>query len=295
MRKSIIFLFAMVLSLMLVSGVSAKGMIPEAPPWIGDVPQMEPIPWDVGQFAAYNIDINAEGESINADMRFAIIGEEEIDGENFFWFEFDIYNFGDLPEDLGMGDGDFESFKLQLLMKEYDMKAAQEDPEAMMKDLFAMEIIKRVIFQLNDETPMEIDMSFLQMMGPMLEMSMEMSMDDEMMDQQAAMWDNADWGYEYEDISTPAGSFNEALHLWFNINDETVAMKMNIHSHQDVPLMMMVKLDGTVHEPASGEDVIMDFEIIDYGNDADGWIEGEPELFSFDMMGDMMGGMMGGM
>lgn len=295
MRKSIIFLIAMVLSLMLVSGVSAQGMFGEAPPWIDDVPQMDPTPWEVGQFAAYNIDIEVGDGLINADVRFAVIGEEEIDGENFFWFELDIYNIGDLPEDLGMMGGEFEIFKLQLLMKEYDMKAAQEDPEALMKDLFGMEIIKGVIFQLNDETPMEIDMSFLQMMAPMIEMSMEMGMDNEMIHQQTAMWDDADWGYEYEDISTAAGSFNEALHLWFNVNDDTMAMNMNIYSHQDVPLMMMVKLNGVVHTPTSGEEVNMDFEIIDYGNDAEGWIEGEPELFSFDMMGDMMGGMMGGM
>ena len=120
-------------------------------------------------------------------------------------------------------------------------------------------------------------------------------MEEDVMEQQAAMWDNADWGYEYEDVSTTAGSFNEALHLWFNVNDEKMVMNMDIYSHQDVPLAMMVKLAGTVHEPASGEDVNMDFELIDYGNDADGWIVGEPELFSFDMMGDMMGGMMGGM
>ena len=95
MRKSIIFLIAMVLSLMLVSGVSAQGMIPDAPPWIDDVPQMDPVPWEVGQFAAYNIDVEVEGESMNADLRFAIIGEEQIDGDNFFWFEFDVYNIGE--------------------------------------------------------------------------------------------------------------------------------------------------------------------------------------------------------
>lgn len=296
MRKSLLILSVVVLSLMMITGASAQGMFGEPPPWLDEVPQLDPPAWEAGQFATYRIAIEVEGESINADMRFAIIGVERIAGQDYFWFEFDLFNIGNLPEDIGMMmDEGFDSFKVQILMQEYEMKAAQEDPEAFMEDLFSLKFIKRIIFQVNDDTPVEIDMTILQMFAPMLEMSMETAMDEEMMGDQAELWADADWGYEYVDVKTPAGTFSNALLVWFDVNDATMAMQMNVSSHPDVPLSMLVKLDGTVHEPSTGEDVNMDFVIIDYGNDAGGWITGEPELMSFDMLGEMMGGMMGGM
>jgi hypothetical protein len=126
----------------------------------------------------------------------------------------------------------------------------------------------------------------------MMEMSMDMAMgDEEIQEEMMGMWDDADWGADYKDISVAAGSFDDALHLWFAMNQDEGSVKMDIYSHQDVPLVMLVKMAGKVKDTASGGLVDMDFELIEYGDDAEGWITGEPEMFSFEMMGGMMGGM----
>jgi hypothetical protein len=289
MRKTLVILTLTALMLFMAVSAGATGIMDFQPPWVDEVPEMNPIPWESGQYGIYNFAIEVEGEEITLDIRFALIGEETIGGEDYYWFEVDAYNIGDLPEDVGMGE-EFESFKLQILMKEYDMTSAQDDPEAFLEDLFSLEFIKRVIFQLNDETPMEIDMSFLAMMAPMLEQQMEMAMEDEdIQEEMTGMWDDAEWGYEFEDISTRAGSFSDALHLWFKYEAGGSDADMEIYSHQDVPLMMMVKMIGEIKE---GDDTVdMELELIEYGDDATGWITGEPEMFSFDMMGGMMGEM----
>ncbi len=289
MKNILVILLLTALMLCFTVSAGAAGLMDFQPPWVGEVPEMTPTAWDSGQYCIYNLAVATGGESFATDMRFALIGEEQIDGENYYWFEADIYNISGLPEDSGMGE-EFKSFKLQILMKEYDMTEAQDDPQAFLDDLFGLEFIKRVIFQLNEETPMEIDMSFLAMMAPMLEQQMNMAMEDQTAQEELTnMWDDADWGYEYKDISTRAGNFSDALHMWFKFNKDTSSADMNIYSHEDVPLLMMVKLVGKITE--SGEDVDMTMDLIEMGDDATGWITGEPEMFSFDMMGGMPGSM----
>jgi hypothetical protein len=289
MKNILVILLLTALMLCFSATAGAAGLMDFQPPWVGQVPEITPQPWDSGQYCTYNLAVGAGEENFSADMRFALIGEEQIDGVNYFWFEADIFNISGLTEDTGMGEG-FDSFRLQILMKEYDMTAAQDDPEAFLNDLFSLEFIKRVIFQLNEETPMELDMSFLAMMAPMLEQQMQMAMEDQSAQEEIGdIWKDADWGYEYKDISTSAGSFSDALHMWFKFNQDASSADMSVYSHQDVPLMMMVKLVGKVSE--ADQNVDMDMELTEYGDDATGWITGEPEMFSFDMMGGMPGSM----
>jgi hypothetical protein len=291
MRKTLTILGVMALFLFLMTGAGATGFADWQPPWVDEVPQLEPAPWAAGQYTIYSGAIEAVDGNVSGDVRFAIIGEEEIDGENYFWFEFDVFNVGGLPDDFGAGE-DFESLKVQVLMKEYDMSAVKDDPEAFMKEFFSMEFVKKVIFQLNDETPYDVDLSFLQMMGPMMEMSMDMAMEDEEMQGEiTGMWEDADWGVDNETVTTPAGTFADALHVWFGMDQEDAEVRMDVYSHENVPLVMLVKMVGNVQEHQSGEVVDIDFELIEYGDDAEGWVTGEPQLFSFDMMGDMMGSM----
>ena len=136
MRRTLIILGVLVLSLTMISGVGATGLLDWQPPWVEDIPELEPQPWADGQYATYNIAITVEGETISGDLRFALVGKEDVAGEGHYWFEANVFNIGDLPEDIG--DDDFEKFSIKLLMKEYDMSSMKDDPEAFLEDLFAM-------------------------------------------------------------------------------------------------------------------------------------------------------------
>lgn len=294
MKKAVLVLSILAICLVLGPAAGAAGMFGWDIPWAGEIPQMEPTPWETGQYITYNVEVTAEGETVKGDLRFALVGDENIDGEDYYWFEIDVFNVTDLPEDL-MLDEDFESVRIKILSKEYDFTQAKDDPEAFMQDVFGMEFIKRVIFQLNEDTPYEIDMSFLQMFAPMIEMSMEEGMaglDEE--DVQAAIED-VDWGYDEQTVTTAAGVFADAMHVWVSTGDDSGSVNMNFYTHEDVPLAMIVKVAGEIEDTVSGDNVDVDVELIEYGDDAGTWIVGEPEMFSFDMMGGMGPGMMGEM
>jgi hypothetical protein len=297
MKNQVLILSILLLCFVLAPAVGAQGMgmFGWEPPWVDEIPEMEPPSWEDGQYVTYNFNLAAEGETITADLRCALVGEETIEGEDYHWLEVDVFNVGDLPEDMMIGE-DFESFKVKILMKEYNLTFTEQNPEEFMEDIFSMEFIKRVIFQMNDETPYELDMSFLQMFAPMMEMAMEEAEGMEPPEEFEDMMENVDWGMDTQTVTTPAGTFADTLYLWFTTGDEAGNMNMNIYAHEDVPLTVLVKLAGEVEDTYQGGAFDMNIELIDYGDGAESWITGEPELFSFDMMGDMMGmGMMGEM
>ena len=290
MRKSILVLSIMLLCLLFGSAANAQsmGMMDWKAPWLGQIEQITPAPWASGQYATYHavLDIGDE-EPLEGDLRCAVVGQETVDGAKYNWFELDIFNIGSLPADMGTGD-EFQSFRVKLLMKEYDFSSTENDPKKLMDALINQELIKRIIFQKNEETPQELDMSIFQMMAPMMQMALE---NPEMMNPEGTATnplENADWGSGKETVTTSAGTFTDCLYLWFTSGDPTSKVKMNIYSHGDIPLTVLVKVKGEITDTYSGKVVNMDIELAGYGKDAATWIKGEPVLFN---LGDMGMGM----
>jgi len=286
MRKSVLILGIILLCLMLGSTVNAQGMgmMDWKAPWLGQIEPIKPAAWANGQYATYHAVFDVDGQPISGDMRCAVVGQETIDGANYNWFEMDIYNIGNLPADMALS-ADFKSLRVKLLMKEYDFSSAEKDPKELMDALINQELIKRVIFQLNEDTPQEIDMAILQMFAPMMQMALE---NPEMAAPPEGMpniMENIDWGSGKETVTTAAGTFADCLYLWFSSGDDKGQVKMNIYSHGDIPLTVLVKLGGEIKDTYSGKVVNLNIELIEYGKDAGSWIKGEPVMFSFDMMG----------
>ena len=292
MRKPILILGIMFFCLMLAPALSAQGtgMMDWKAPWLGEIEPIKPAPWATGQYATYHAAFDIDGQPVSGDMRCAIVGQETVDSAKYNWFEFDIFNLGNLPADMALS-ANFQSLRVKMLMKEYDFSSAEKNPKEFMDALINQELIKRVIFQLNEDTPQEIDMSILQMLAPMMEMAMENPQMTNPSGDTTNMMENIDWGSGTETVSTQAGTFANCLYLWFTGGDEKGSVKMNIYSHADIPLTVLVKLGGEIKDTYSGKVVNMNIELIEYGEDAGSWVKGEPVMFSFDMMG--MGNMAG--
>jgi hypothetical protein len=291
MKKTTFILMILVFSLMFIpSAVAGTSMFDWEAPWIGQIPEINPAPWSDGQYATYNVTAGPTDEVVKADLRVALVGKETIDNKDYHWIELDLFNLKDLPKDLTM-DEEFNSFRLKLLMSEYNFTFTKDNPEQVLQDLMNGEIVKRVIFQMNEDTPYEIDMSWLQMLAPMMEMQMQ-DMEGSQDEDVAKALEDMDWGYDTENVTTPAGTFADALKLWFNMGDESTNVKMNIYAHEQVPLSVLVKVTGKIEDTVSGDNFDVAVELAKYGNDAETWITGEPQMFSFDMMGGAPG-MMG--
>ena len=289
MRGANVILSILVACLFLTPAVSAQSFLDWDMPWVGEIPDLEVKDWSVGQYVTYKATVNYEEENLEGSVRLALVGQDIVEGEDFYWFELDLFDISDLPEDFSGIDAG--AFKIKLLIKEYDLKATEVDPEQLIQDIFSMKFINRVIFQLNDDEPMEIDSSILEMFSQMMDPEMLMQdMSSEKPDEIMDMIDDLDWGVDYTNVNTPAGSFSDAMNIWVAGGDETGEAKLNIYCAEDLPISGLVKLDGSFTDSYSEESVDFVLELIEYGNDAESWVEGTPVLFSFE---NMMGGMGG--
>ena len=283
----------------LLLGISSP-VSAEFNPWSDfKLPQVKPPQIQVGQSASYKINLvgvpDAEGP-ITGNFRIAVVGMETIEGQPFYWFEYDIGNLVGLPADVS---GFVSSLKLKVLAKNIPQDKYQDDPKALMQEFARGNIMRKLVFQLNNDVPQMIDFMTLnglaQMMGGQdLESLIEEIPFDEVEDTSSAAEDvKIDCGNETANVAGKAYSNSSFCAFEGKDEDEGITYKGKFNMHESVPIGAFLKLAFDVHNTAENETVTVKVDLTGYKTSgAISQITQEPVPFDF---GAMMGGMMGGM
>jgi len=269
-------------------------------------PEVKTPDWKAGQSATYSATISGIPDikgDLGANLRIALVGTEMVEGQEFHWLEYDISNLKGLSPDMGVS---FKVLKLKLLMKQIDPAKFNKDPKAMLKEIAAGQILKKAIFQMDEQTPYMLD--FMTAQGYVQSMTgqdMEKMIDELPIDQTKEDPNvKFDSKTGKENVTVPAGTFADAPYLWFSGSDESSSSEGKIHAHSKVPLFGFLKMAMNVKEkPAAGEkegtpsNINIKIELSDYAlTGAKSLITGEPVPFDFmQFMGGMSGDMGMGM
>jgi hypothetical protein len=224
-----------------------------------------------------------------------------VEGQEFHWLEYDISDLKGLPSDAQIP---FKVLKFKLLLKVLDPATFNSDPKAMLKEIAAGKVLKKAIFQMDEQTPQMIDFMTVQgMMQGMTGQDFEQMIDQLPIDQ---VKEDPNVKFESktgkETVTVPAGTFTDAPFLWFSGSDEASSGEGKFHVHSKVPLFGLLKLVMNFNEkPAAGDkdkttaiNVKMNIDLMNYEmSGAQTLIKGEPVPFDFmQLMGGMdMSGM----
>ncbi|MFH1514096.1 MAG: hypothetical protein ABIG42_01410 [bacterium] len=270
-------------------------------PW-GDFkfPEVKPPALQVGQSASYKINVAGVPEApgpVNASLRMAVVGKETIEGSSFYWFELDIGDIAGLPPEAA---GFVSSFKLKALVKDIPQEKYKEDPKALMKEFARGNIMRKLVFQIDDKAPQMIDFMTLQGLAQALGgMDLESLVDeipfDEMEENPENPMKDMKFNCGSENVSVSGKAYNNASFCTFEGTDEEekVTFKGKTYMHESVPIGAFLKMAFDVHNAEKNEKINLSMELIDYKTaGATSQIIGEPVPFDF---GALMGGMAGGM
>jgi hypothetical protein len=265
-------------------------------------PEVQTPDWKTGQSVTYAAKISGVPEvqgDVGVKFRIALVGNEMVEGQNFYWLEYDISDLKGLPPDAQVP---FKVLKFKLLLKQIDPEAFNKDPKAMLKEIAAGKVVKKAIFQMDEQTPQMIDFMTVQgMMQGMTGQDMEKMIDELPIDQTKEDPNvKFDSKTGKETVTVPAGTFADAPFLWFSGSDETSSGEGKFHVHSKVPLFGLLKMAMNFNEKTAAGDkdktpvnVKMNIDLANYEmTGAKSLITGEPVPFDFmQFMGGMSGGM----
>ena len=267
----------------------------------GGLKGAEPPAWSVGQSATYSVKISdfpgSKGD-ITATIRVALVGKEIIEGQEFHWLEIDISDMKGIPEEMGMP---YKVIKVKNLTK---------DPKATLPETDAEKLTKKIVFQLDDQTPKEIDFMTIQNMAQGLT-----GQDPQLKDVKPKVETKTG----KETVTVKAGKFKDAPFLWFKAGEDSKGVKNlkivlesyvsfkngdksgtaegTVHFDSKVPLFSLLKMATTVSYATVKEplNIKIGMELTDYKmNGAMSLIKGEPkECDIFELMSILQGGMPG--
>jgi hypothetical protein len=256
------------------------------------LPSVEPPAWTVGQSATYKLSLGGIPDmpsDVTANIRMALVGKETVESQDYHWFELDISDMNGMPAEMGMP---FKTVKVKLLMKKTATTAYQNDPKALLADAAAGKIIRKIVFQIDNQTPQMIDFMTIQgmvqgMTGQDLQsMVKDLKIDDKTKEAKADVQTKTG----KETITVPAGTFTDAPFVWFKGKDKSGTAEGKVHAHSKVPLTAFVKMAMTVTDTSTKQpsNVKIGMELVKYEmSGATSKIVGEP--VPFDMMSFMNG------
>ena len=250
---------------------------------LGDIkiPEVNPPKWAVGQSSTYKLTLEGipefKDDLFSVDINMAIVGQETINGKNMHWFEVDLGNMKGLPHDAGM----FESLKVKILMPQLKPEKYNGDRIELMKDFARGDIIQKIVFQIDNQTPQYIDYATLSgLIQGLSGESMDSIIDEiDVEEINQDMPPGAIVKTGKETISVPAGKFSNSLYTLFELKEENEWGKLKVHGHDDVPITGLLKVIFNIHD--MGEDIQIQMELVDYRmKGARSRITGEPIPFN---------------
>jgi hypothetical protein len=253
-----------------------------------NLPETNPPEWKTGQSATYKMSVNGiedfEG-SLKMDIRMAIVGEEKISGQNYYWYEVDLSNISGIPSEASF----VKSIRLKMLTRYHQSKDFNDNPKQLLQEFADGNLIKKLIFQLNDDTPRSIDYStfsemFSSFTGEKNLQSVVNTIPWEEMDASSIPPDfKIDTGKK--DVTVKAGTFKSAAYVSFGYEEKSESVKGIVHAHDSVPISGLLKLSFDVKD--AGENIQVTLDLTDYKmTGAKSMITGTPIPFE---MTDIMG------
>lgn len=233
---------------------------------LGDIvlPEVNLPDWTVGQSASYDLSVSVKEHSesfqVGVKVRFAIVGKEIIDGKTFHWFEIDIDDLK-IPHDEEIF---FKDLKVKLLMSFVPVEGLNDNRIDLIRDFAQGKIIQKVIFQLDDKQPQEIDYDAIALLFQVLAGANLETIVDEIPFEEinADIPESVKIDSGKETVKVPAGSFSNSSFCSFAVKEAEVDVLSKLYAHEKVPVTGIVKMLLRVKD--GGENVNVNFELVDY-------------------------------
>lgn len=287
-------IFTKVIPLLVIGFLLAGFSVPARAQFnpMGDIklPEVKPPDWSVGQSATYNIKLDGipDLKALSADLRIAVVGQEAVEGKPFYWIEYDIMNLVGLPQEAAM----FKSVRAKILCADIPPEKYNDDPKAVLKDLAEGKIIRKIVFQLNDDVPQMIDIMMIQGLAQMMTgQSLEEMMNQIPEGAAEEATDKVKIETGKENVTVQAGTFANAEFVKFSFAEEGTAGTGTVWAHGKVPVSALVKMAFTVKEESENMNMNINMELKSYeSSGAASMIKGTPVPFDFQKLMGGMGG-----
>ncbi len=258
------------------------------------LPEIKPPDWKVGQSVNYAIKVSGIPEMdqpFGCDFRVALVGKETIEGNDFYWVELDIDNLKGLPPE---ASGMIQSLKVKLLSRMVEDPAKfQNDPKLAMQEFADGKLIRKVVFQLNNDQPQVID--FMTMEGlaqGMMGMDFDAMIDEMPMDEMEEETPDVKFDCGKKSVTVAGKAYPNATYCTFEGGEEGGYAKGTTYADESIPISAFLKFVMNIKDTEEGVDVDINVDMTGFKTSgATSQITGTPVPFDFNAM---MGGMMGG-
>ena len=258
-------------------------------------PEVNPPAWATGQSVTYNVKVagipDPEVGSVGMTLRMAIVGQETIESQKYYWTEVGIKDITGLPEE---ASSMFKTLKIKVLTKFIPNNAYQDDPKKFLNDVAAGNVIRKIVFQLNQDDPQVIDFMTIQgmvqgMTGQDLKTLINEMPMDSVTPEDVSDKVKIDCGQESVKIANKV--FNNAHWCTFTGGDETGSATGKIYAHESVPISALLKFMMKFTEAKENTTMTLDMDLLSYElTGAKSEITGTPKPFDFSsLMGPMTG------
>lgn len=256
-------------------------------------PEVNPPAWATGQSATYKINVGGipDLDKMGMTLRTAIVGQETIEGQTYYWSELDIKDLTGLPEE---ASSMITTLKIKFLTKFIPNNAYQDDPKKFLNDVAAGNVIRKVVFQLNQDDPQVIDFMTIQgMVQGMTGQDLKTLIDEIPMDQMTPedVSDKVKIDCGKETLTIAGKVFTNANWCTFTGGDETGTASGKVYAHESVPVTAFLKLAMNFTEAKEKTNMTFNMDLLSYEmTGAKSEIIGTPKPFDFSsLMGPMMG------
>jgi hypothetical protein len=256
-------------------------------------PEVNPPAWATGQSATYKVGVTGipDVESVGMTLRISIVGQETIESQKYYWTELGIKDLTGLPPE---ASSVVKTLKIKFLTKFISNTMYQDDPKKLLNDIAAGNVIRKIVFQLNQDDPQVIDFMTIQgMVQGMTGQDLKTLIDEMPMDKATpegvAEKVKVDCGQESVKIANKV--FNNAQWCTFTGGDETGTANGKIYAHETVPVTALLKFMMNFTEAKEKTTMTFNMDLLSYETTgAKSEIIGTPKPFDFSsLMGPMTG------
>lgn len=257
-------------------------------------PEINPPDWQVGQSVNYAISVSGipdTDQPFGCDLRMALVGKETIEGNDFYWLEFDAKNLTGLPPEAA---GMVQTLRVKLLLKQIeDPTKFQEDPKAAMQEFAEGKLIQKVVFQLNSDEPQIIDFMAMEGLSQMMTgMDFDAMVDKMPMDEMEEKTPDVKFDCGKKSITVAGNAYPNATYCTFEGGEKGGYAKGITYADDSIPVSAFLKFAMNIKDTEESVDMDINVDMTGFQpSGAASEITGTPVPFDFSAM---MGGMMGG-